>query len=73
MKRKNWPKKRQELTEQEKLDRDFKSFSTILGRMIQQSYDNGRQLGRIKMWRKMLDMAIEDIEKDKEGNNDSMS
>ena len=41
--------------------------------MIQQSYDNGRQLGRIKMWRKMLDMAIEDIEKDKEGNNDSMS
>ena len=72
MKRKNWPKKRQELTEQEKLDRDFKSFSTILGRMIQQSYDNGRQLGRIKMWRKMLDMAIEDIEKDKEGNNDSM-
>ena len=73
MKRKNWPKKRQELTEQEKLDRDFKSFSTILGRMIQQSYDNGRQLGRIKMWRKMLDMAIEDIEKDKEGHNDSMS
>ena len=73
MKRKNWPKKRQELTEQEKLDRDFKSFSTILGRMIQQSYDNGRQLGRIKMWRKMLDMAIEDIEKDKEGYNDSMS
>ena len=73
MKRKNWPKKRQELTEQEKLDRDFKSFSTILGRMIQQSYDNGRQLGRIKMWRKMLDMAIEDIEKDKEGNNDSMT
>ena len=72
MKRKNWPKNRQELTEQEKLDRDFKSFSTILGRMIQQSYDNGRQLGRIKMWRKMLDMAIEDIEKDKEGNNDSM-
>ena len=72
MKRKNWPKKRQELTEQEKLDRDFKSFSTILGRMIQQSYDNGRQLGRIKMWRKMLDMAIEDIEKDKEGHNDSM-
>ena len=64
MKRKNWPKKRQELTEQEKLDRDFKSFSTILGRMIQQSYDNGRQLGRIKLWRKMLDMAIEDIEKD---------
>ena len=72
MKRKNWPKKRQELTEQEKLDKDFKSFSTILGRMIQQSYDNGRQLGRIKMWRKMLDMAIEDIEKDNEGNNDSM-
>ena len=72
MKRQNWPRKRQELTEQEKLDRDFKSFSTILGRMIQQSYDNGRQLGRIKMWRKMLDMAIEDIEKDKEGNNDSM-
>ena len=64
MKRKNWPKKRQELTEQEKLDKDFKSFSTILGRMIQQSYDNGRQLGRIKLWRKMLDMAIEDIEKD---------
>ena len=64
MKRKIWPKKRQELTEQEKLDKDFKSFSTILGRMVQQSYDNGRQLGRIKMWRKMLDMAIEDIEKD---------
>ena len=56
--------KKQKLTEQEKLDRDFKSFSTILGRMVQQSYDNGRQLGRIKMWRKMLDMAIEDIEKD---------
>ena len=52
------------MTETEKLSKDFERVVGIVGRMIQQSYDNGRQLGRIKLWRKMLDMAIEDIEKD---------
>ena len=72
MKRKNWPKKRQELTGQEKIDKDYKQLSNCLGRIVQRAYEDKTQLRRLKAWYNVIGLAIEDVEKDKECNNDSM-
>ena len=73
MKRNYWPKKRQELTGQEKIDKDYKQLSNCLSRIIQGAYEDKTQLRRLKAWYNLIGLAIEDIKKDKEDNNDSMS
>ena len=72
MKRNYWPKKIQELTEQEKIDKNYKQLSNCLGRIVQRAYEDKTQLRRVKAWYNLIGLAIEDVEKDKEGNNDSM-
>ena len=64
MKRNHWPKKRQELTEQEKIDKDYKQLSNCLSRIIQKAYEDKRQLSRLKAWYNLIGLAIEDIKKD---------
>tara|TARA_R100001509_G_scaffold128884_1_gene82254 strand:+ start:353 stop:574 length:222 start_codon:yes stop_codon:yes gene_type:complete len=73
MKRNYWPKKRQELTGQEKIDKDYKQLSNYLSRIVQNAYKDRTQLGRLKAWYNLIGLAIEDVEKDKEDTNDSMS
>ena len=73
MKRNYWPKKIQELTEQEKIDKNYKQLSNCLGRIVQRAYEDKTQLRRLKAWYNLIGLAIEDVEKDKEDNNDSMS
>tara|TARA_R100000388_G_scaffold75777_1_gene55041 strand:+ start:336 stop:542 length:207 start_codon:yes stop_codon:yes gene_type:complete len=67
--------KKQPLTQQEKIDRDYKQLSNCLSRIIQVAYEEGdrKQLSRLKAWHNLIGLAIEDIKKDKEDNNDSMS
>ena len=72
MKRNYWPKKIQELSEQEKRDKNYKQLSNCLGRIVQRAYEDKTQLRRLKAWYNLIGLAIEDVEKDKEGNNDSM-
>ena len=64
MKRNYWPKKRQELTEQEKIDKDYKQLSNCLSRIVQIAYEDKKQLRRLKEWYNLLGLAIQDVEKD---------
>ena len=70
MKRNHWPKKRQELTEQEKIDKDYKQLSNCLSRILQNALKDRKQLERLKAWYNLIGLAIEDVEKDKEDTND---
>ena len=60
--------KRQKLTQPEKKDRDFKQLSNVVGRIVQQAYDDKTQLRRLKAWYNLIALAIKDIEKAKEDN-----
>ena len=64
MKRKNWSKKRQELTEQEKIDKNYKQLSNCLGRIVQTAYEDKTQLRRLKAWYNLIGLAIADVEKE---------
>ena len=66
MKRNYWPKKRQELTEQEKIDKDYKQLSNCLSRIVQIAYEDKKQLRRLKEWYNLIGLAIQDVEKNKE-------
>ena len=65
--------KKQPLTQSEKIDKDYKQLSNCLSRIIQRAYEDKTQLRRLKAWYNLIGLAIEDIKKDKEDNNDSMS
>ena len=64
MKRNYWPRKRQDLTEQEKVDFDYKQLSNCLSRIVQGAYEDKKQLRRLKEWYNLLGLAIQDVEKD---------
>ena len=64
MKRNYWPRKRQELTEQEKIDLDYKQLSICLSRVVQRAYEDKKQLRRLKEWYNLIGLAIQDLEKD---------
>ena len=55
--------KRQKLTQEEKEEKDFKQFSNVTMRMIAQSYENPRQLRRLKAWHNFLGITIDELEK----------
>ena len=61
--------KKQQLTEQQKIDKDYKQLSNCLSRIIQRAYEDKTQLRRLKAWYNLIGLAIEDIKKDKEGLN----
>ena len=65
--------KKQPLTQSEKIDKDYKQLSNCLSRIIQRAYEDKTQLRRLKAWYNQIGLGIEDIKKDKEDNNDSMS
>ncbi len=72
MKRQNWPRKKQDLTEQEKYEKDFKQFSLLTLRMIAQSEKYPRQLRRLKVMCNFLSTEIKNFEEKKlevDGNN----
>ena len=57
--------KKQNLTQQEKIDRDYKQLSNCLSRIIQVAYEGDRrQFSRLKAWYNLIGLAIEDIKKD---------
>ena len=64
MKRDYWPTKKQELTEQEKIDKDYKQLSNCLSRIVQEAYEDKKQLRRLKEWYNLIGLAIQDVEKD---------
>ena len=64
MKRNYWPRKKQELTEQEKIDLDYKQLSNCLSRLVQRAYEDKKQLRRLKEWYNLIGLAIQDLEKD---------
>ena len=68
MKRQNWPRKRQELTEQEKIDKDYKQLTNCLSRIIQIAYEDKTQLRRLKAWYNIIGLAIKDIEEEEKKN-----
>tara|TARA_A100001035_G_scaffold173761_1_gene137968 strand:- start:342 stop:533 length:192 start_codon:yes stop_codon:yes gene_type:complete len=59
--------KKQPLTQQEKIDKDYKQLSQCLSRIIQVAYEENdrRQLSRLKSWHKLIGLAIDDITKEK--------
>ena len=65
MKRNYWPKKIQELTEQEKIDKDYKQLTNCLSRIIQIAYEDETQLRRLKAWYNLIGLAINDITEEK--------
>ena len=54
--------KKQPLTQQEKIDKDYKQLSNCLSRIVQIAYEDKRQLKRLKLWYKLIGLAIEDAE-----------
>ena len=60
--------KKQPLTQQEKIDKDYKQLSNCLSRIIQIAYEDKRQLKRLKLWYNLIGLAIEDAEEEKEKN-----
>ena len=56
--------KKQKLTEQEKIDKDYKQLSNCLSRIVQIAYEDKKQLRRLKEWYNLIGLAIEDIKKD---------
>ncbi len=57
--------KKQPLTHQEKIDKDYKQLSNCLSRIIQVAYEDERQLRRLKSWYNLIGLAIEDIKKER--------
>ena len=55
---------RQKLTEQEKIDKDYKQLSNCLSRIVQRAYEDKKQLRRLKEWYNLIGLAIQDLEKD---------
>ena len=60
--------KKQPLTQQEKIDKDYKQLSNCLSRIVQIAYEDKRQLKRLKLWYKLIGLAIEDAEEEREKN-----
>ena len=58
--------KKQKLTEQEKIDKDYKQLSNCLSRIVQIAYEDKKQLKRLKEWYNLIGLAIQDVEKNKE-------
>ena len=58
--------KKQKLTEQEKIDKDYKQLSNCLSRIVQIAYEDKKQLRRLKEWYNLIGLAIQDVEKNKE-------
>ena len=57
--------KKQPLTQQEKIDKDYKQLSNCLSRIVQIAYEDKRQLKRLKLWYKLIGLAIEDAEEER--------
>ncbi len=60
--------KRQPLTQQEKIDKDYKQLSNCLSRLVQIAYEDERQLKRLKLWYNLIGLAIEDAEEESKKN-----
>ena len=60
--------KKQPLTQQEKIDKDYKQLSNCLSRIVQIAYEDKRQLKRLKLWYELIGLAIEDAEEEREKN-----
>lgn len=60
--------KKQPLTQQEKIDKDYKQLSNCLSRIVQIAYEDKRQLKRLKLWYDLIGSAIEDAEEEREKN-----
>ena len=60
--------KKQPLTQQEKIDKDYKQLSNCLSRIVQTAYEDKRQLKRLKLWYNLIGLAIEDAEEESKKN-----
>ena len=60
---------RQKLTEQEKIDKDYKQLSNCLSRIIQRAYEDKTQLRRLKAWYNLIGLAIKDITEEKKNED----
>ena len=60
--------KKQPLTQQEKIDKDYKQLSNCLSRIVQIAYEDKRQLKRLKLWYNLIGLAIEDAEEESKKN-----
>ena len=58
--------KRQPLTQQEKIDKDYKQLSNCLSRIVEIAYEDKKQLKRLKEWYNLIGLAIKDISEEKE-------
>ena len=58
--------KTQKLSQEEKIEKDYKQLSNCLSRIIQIAYDDVTQLRRLKAWYNLIGLAIEDIKGEKE-------
>ena len=54
------------MTETEKLSKDFERVVGIVGRMIQQSFDHKIQLSRLKGLHEFIGISIAELEKERE-------
>jgi len=57
--------KRQPLTQQEKIDKDYKQLSNCLSRIVEIAHKDKRQLKRLKLWYNLIGLAIEDAEEER--------
>ena len=60
--------KKQPLTRQEKIDKDYKQLSNCLSRIVEIAYEDERQLKRLKLWYDLIGLAIEDAEEERKKN-----
>ena len=58
--------KKQPLTSEEKINKDYKQLSNCLSRIVEIAYEDKKQLKRLKEWYNLLGLAIEDISEEKE-------
>tara|TARA_Y100000401_G_scaffold64450_1_gene51301 strand:- start:471 stop:659 length:189 start_codon:yes stop_codon:yes gene_type:complete len=58
--------KTQKLSQEEKIEKDYKQLSNCLSRIIQRAYEDKTQLRRLKAWYNLIGLAIEDIKVEKE-------
>tara|TARA_B100002019_G_C21215474_1_gene571755 strand:- start:848 stop:1036 length:189 start_codon:yes stop_codon:yes gene_type:complete len=58
--------KTQKLSQEEKIEKDYKQLSNCLSRIIQRAYEDKTQLRRLKAWYNLIGLAIEDIKGEKE-------
>ena len=57
--------KTQKLSQEEKIEKDYKQLSNCLSRIIQRAYEDKTQLRRLKAWYNLIGLAIDDIKKEK--------